>query len=84
MAATNLDSVRGTWSSCHLRDGSEIADAAIGLRVAFVMSFCESFHPKRHLDDLTNKDKRDTNFVAYEKFRLVNNRPMESREYRWS
>lgn len=47
------------------REFSELKDISAGLPVAFVFSFCESFHQKPLMDDLTNKDNhRETYFKA--------------------
>jgi hypothetical protein len=51
------------------REDSELKDTAVGLRVAFVLSFCESYHQKHQMDDLTNKASR-----------LAKSRGTESRE----
>jgi len=66
------------------REESEFKDISIGLRVAFVLSFCESFHQKNKIEDITNKEShRDVSVMAIEnrnRFRLGKHKDSASRE----
>lgn len=81
-ADSELKSDQGIKRFYESREDSEFKDAASGLKIAFVLSFCESFHQKHRIDDLTNKEsQRHLTRTAHEnRIPHVKNRAIESRE----